>query len=43
MVQVKKQVTDGNKQAAEGYKEEDKNSVAHVCHLESNASFFSCI
>ena len=38
---MKKQVTDGSKQA-EGYKEEDENSVAHVSHLKSNASLFSC-
>ena len=38
MVQEKKWVTDGNKQA-EGYKEEDENSVAHVIQLEGNASF----
>jgi len=29
---VKKQVTDGRKQA-EGYKEEDENSVTHVSQL----------
>jgi len=42
VVQTKKQVTDGNKQA-EGYKEEDENSVPHVIQLENNASLFSCI
>ena len=41
-MQEKKWVTDGNKQA-EGYKEEDENSVAHVIQLEGNASLFSCI
>ena len=42
VVHAKKQVTNGNKQA-EGYNEEDENSVAHVIQLESNASLFSCI
>ena len=32
VVQAKKQVTDGSKQA-EGYKEEDENSVAHMSRL----------
>jgi hypothetical protein len=32
VVPAKKQVTDGSKQA-EGYKEEDENSVAHVSRL----------
>ena len=37
VVQVKRQVTDGSKQA-EGYKEEAENYVTHVSQLESNAS-----
>ena len=42
VVQAKKRVTDGSKQA-EGYKEELEHSVAHVSQFESNAYLFSCI
>jgi len=42
VVQVKKKITDGSKQA-EGYKEEAENSVAHVSQLAGNAYLFSCI
>jgi len=42
VVQANMQVTDGCKQA-EGYKEEGKNSVAHVSQFESNAPLLSCI
>jgi hypothetical protein len=41
VVEVKKQVADGSKWA-EGYKDEDENSVTQVRQLESNASLFSC-
>jgi hypothetical protein len=41
-VQVKKQVTDGSKQA-DGYNKEGENSVAHVSQLESIAFLFSHI